>query len=225
MTLRHLIIYAKRPLPGYAKTRLGAAIGDEQAAGVYARLLYTLLTDVAAADWPHTTIELSVAAPEDKGFFEAAFPEFIMRSQTEGDLGRRMAHSFNRAFDEGAEQVVLTGSDVPDLSSDILQAAFQALDTPSPQQQGHPGVIGPTDDGGYYVIGMRAPGADLFHGITWSTASVLTETEALAQRHGIALTRLKKLSDIDEGMGYQHWREQLLKRPQSINARGSTMDQ
>lgn len=223
MSRRHLIIYAKRPQPGHAKTRLGAAIGSRQAAGVYARLLYTLLTNVIAAGLPETTIELSVADSEDRPFFEAAFPECRVRPQIQGDLGDRMAHSFNQAFDEGATQIVLTGSDVPGLSIDIIRAAFTTLrptrrrGAPSPGAP-TPGVVGPTTDGGYYLIGMQAPGADLFHDVTWSTASVLAETEALARQKNVSLSRLQMLSDIDELSEYRTWRDDLIERTRSTRA-------
>ena len=101
---RHLIVYAKRPLPGQAKTRLGACIGPEEAAGVYARLLYGYLLDIIAhhqgisdRDALVGRLELSVASPDDVGFFSLAFPEFLVRPQIKGDLGQRMAHSFNQA--------------------------------------------------------------------------------------------------------------------------------
>ncbi len=205
---QRLIIYAKRPLGRYAKTRLGAEIGTEQAAGVYARLLYTLLIDVTSADLPNTVLELSVAAPEDIAYFESAFPEFMVRAQLTGNLGTRMAHTFAHAFEAGAESVVLCGSDIPDLTAAVLKQAFAALDIPD-ESGAIPGVIGPAADGGYYLIGMRAPGAPLFEGIAWSTAAVLAQTLALARRHHVRLTRLPSLSDVDVSTDYDTWRKSL----------------
>jgi rSAM/selenodomain-associated transferase 1 len=178
---RHLIVYAKCPLPGYAKTRLGAAIGETQAAGIYARLLYAYLLDLLHVDLGDLHIELHVAAPAGVPFFAAAFSEFTVHPQVEGDLGQRMAASFEPAFAAGATAVVLTGSDVPGLDSHTIRMAFDALQTT-------PVVIGPASDGGYYLIGMRAPGASLFEGIAWSTAHVLAQTEALAREQGLAIT-------------------------------------
>lgn len=198
---RHLIVYAKRPLPGYAKTRLGAVIGAEQAAGVYARLLYTYLLDLLRPDLAETRIELSVASPADAPFFAEAFPELVVRPQIKGDLGQRMKASFEQAFAEGAETAVLTGSDIPGLDAESVRAAFDALESA-------PVVLGPSNDGGYYLIGMRAPGADLFRGIAWSTARVLTQTEALAQARDLAITYLPKRSDIDVAADWKRWRQQ-----------------
>jgi rSAM/selenodomain-associated transferase 1 len=187
---RHLIVYAKRPLPGYAKTRLGAAIGAEQAAGVYARLLYTYLLDLLRADLADTRIELAVAAPADVPFFAVAFPELAVRPQVGTDLGQRMAASFAQAFAQGADAVVLTGSDVPDLDAHLVQAAFDALETA-------PVAVGPATDGGYYLIGLRAPGAPLFDGIEWGTDRVLAQTEALIQARGVSAIYLPEQFDVD----------------------------
>lgn len=200
---RHLVVYAKRPLPGYAKSRLGADIGEEQAAGVYARLLYAYLVDLLCADLTETRIELCVASSADVPFFGGAFPELVVCHQVEGDLGQRMQASFERAFAGGAEAVVLTGSDIPGLNSRIVRAAFDALDT-------SPVVIGPARDGGYYLIGMRAPGAPLFEGVEWSTDCVLAQTEALASAQGLDIVRMPELHDIDTIEEYMRWRQQAL---------------
>ncbi|MCU0521537.1 MAG: TIGR04282 family arsenosugar biosynthesis glycosyltransferase [Anaerolineae bacterium] len=202
---RHLIIYARRPLARYVKTRLGAEIGDEEAAGVYGRLLYTLLCDVACADLPDTTLEIAVAAPEDVAYFRDAFPEFTVHPQTVGDLGERISASFALAYSEGAASVVLTGSDIPELTAAVIQEAFSALERRCAPGV-TPGVIGPAADGGYYLIGMYAPGAPLFRGIAWSTSRVLAQTEALARSHQVALASLPELADVDVGADYKRWR-------------------
>ena len=195
---QHLIVYAKRPLPGYAKTRLAACIGAEEAAGVYARLLYGYLLDLLRAGLVETCVELAVAAPEDAPFFTEAFPELLVRPQVAGDLGARMAASFARAFAAGAERVVLTGSDIPDLDGGIVRAAFAMLEN-------SPVVIGPSHDGGYYLLGLRAPGAPVFDGIAWSTGAVLAQTEALACAADLPLAYLPILADLDTVEDYRAW--------------------
>ena len=194
---RHVIVYAKRPLPGYAKTRLGAAIGSERAAGVYARLLYFYLLDLIGAGLG-VTIELSVASLADVPFFDHAFPELLVRPQIEGHLGQRMAASFEHAFSVGAECVILTGSDIPGLDGKLVRAAFDALETT-------PLVLGPAADGGYYLIGMRAPGARLFENIAWSTERVLAQTAALAQAQGLSIAYLPQQSDMDVRDDFVRW--------------------
>jgi hypothetical protein len=194
-----LIVYAKRPLPGRAKTRLGAAIGHAAAAGVYARLLYAYLFDLLEANLGDTRVVLSVAAPEDVAFFAEAFPELTVRAQVAGDLGQRMAASFEWVFAAGAEQAVLTGSDVPGLGSETVNAAFVAL-------KQAPLVIGPAADGGYYLLGMRAPGVDLFTGVAWSTEDVLDQTTVLAATHGLDVVYLPQRADLDTEADWVRWR-------------------
>ena len=209
---RHLIVYAKRPLPGYAKTRLGAAIGAEQAAGVYARLLYTYLLDLLRADLADARIELAVASPAGVPFFADAFPELVVRPQVGTDLGQRMAASFAQAFAQGADAVVLTGSDIPGLDGHLVQAAFDALESA-------PVVLGPAADGGYYLIGLHAPGAPLFDGIEWGTGRVLAQTEALIQARGIRAIYLPEQFDVDTAEELLRFRSQ---SPQRRHVRDDT---
>ncbi len=153
---------------------------------------------------PDTAVELAVATPDDCAYFESAFPEFLVRPQAPGDLGTRMAVSFERAFEEGADTVVLVGSDIPGLTVAIIRNAFGVLRT-APVDGVIPGVIGPAADGGYYLIGMQAPGAPLFDEIAWSTSEVLTQTETSAQAHHISLVRLPELTDMDVVEDYGVW--------------------
>jgi rSAM/selenodomain-associated transferase 1 len=203
---QYLIVYAKQPTPGYAKTRLGATIGSQQAAGVYARLLYAYLLQLLHANLTDTTVELSVASSSDVPYFAAAFPEFTVHPQVEGDLGRRMAASFEQAFAAGADSVVLTGSDIPRLDIQTLRAAFCAL-------KAAPVVVGPASDGGYYLIGMRTPGAPLFEGVSWSSKHTLAQTEALAQAQGIAISYLPEQSDLDTQEDFERWHKSLTNDP------------
>ncbi len=199
---RHLIIYAKRPLPGHAKTRLAASIGDEAAAGVYMRLLCEYLLALTSADFEHISIELSVAEADDVPFFTGAFPELAVRPQVEGDLGTRMETSFRQAFESGAETAVLTGTDIPGLNRRTVEEAFCKLEEV-------PVVIGPAEDGGYYLIGMRAPGAPLFYGVAWSSERVLAQTEALASNCGLEIGYLPRRWDVDTEADFERWQKEL----------------
>jgi rSAM/selenodomain-associated transferase 1 len=202
---KRLIIYAKRPFPGYAKTRLGSSLGIEASAGIYARLLYSYLFDLLHDTELSHCIELSVTSENDVSYFKLAFPEFTVRPQVEGDLGFRMESSFQRAFKEGVECAVLTGSDIPGLTNQLIHQAFKILEH-------HPVAIGPAADGGYYLIGQRVPGIKLLDGITWSTNTVLEQTKALATRLGHSLVYLPTLADMDEKTDYQQWKTHLKKK-------------
>jgi rSAM/selenodomain-associated transferase 1 len=194
-----LIVYARRPLPGNAKTRLTAAIGEEEAAGVYARILCGYPLRLIKADLDGVSLELSVASVFDIPFFAAAFPEFDVRAQREGDLGQRLAASFEASFAASARSVVVTASDTPGLDPGLVRAAFDALEETLL-------VIGPCADGGYYLLGMQAPGASLFGGVDWGTSRVLEQTATLTRAAGLEMTYLTGRTDVDTIEDLAIWR-------------------
>lgn len=195
---KHLIAYAKRPLPGYAKTRLGEEIGLEESAGVYARFLYRCLLELVALGQDSIHVELSVASEADMAFFRLAFPEFRLSVQVGADLGQRFTRSFQAAFERGAGAVVVIGTDIPDLERSTILSAFAALDE-------NEVVLGPSADGGYYLIGTRAKNANLFECIDWSSEVVLQQTETLIRRQQLTLKFLPALADIDTRADFQRW--------------------
>jgi rSAM/selenodomain-associated transferase 1 len=195
---KHLLVYAKRPLPGYTKTRLGESIGMEEAAGVYARFLYRCLLALVNLDRTEIRIELSLASSSDIRYFERAFPEFLISTQIGSDLGERFTQSFQDAFERGAESVVTIGTDIPGLDRSIILAAFEAL-------REHDVVIGPDTDGGYYLIGTDIKAAKLFRNIDWSSEWVLQQTEHLVNAQGLKIHFLPTLSDVDTDVDYRRW--------------------
>jgi uncharacterized protein len=198
---KHVIVYARRPEAGKSKTRLGASIGYQQAAGVYARMLFSYLHDLLKAeDLRDVQITLSVAEEESADFFKAAYPEFRVVMQIQGGLGERMKASFDDVFALGAEAVVLTGSDIPLLDSDRVAEAFVRLEDAQV-------VIGPAEDGGYFLIGMQHPGWDVFRDIPWSTDAVLERTEAQAAAVGLRSELLQGTFDLDTVAEYKRWVE------------------
>jgi rSAM/selenodomain-associated transferase 1 len=107
-----------------------------------------------------------------------------------GDLGERLARTFESAFASGAERVVIIGSDCPEVKSADIRTAWKELKT-------HDLVVGPAIDGGYWLIGMRQAHPQLFDGITWSSEKVLGETLQRARSLGLSIQLLRILSDID----------------------------
>ena len=195
---KHLIAYAKKPLPGYAKTRLGDKIGFEESAGVYARLLYQCLLELVELNRDEVSVELSLASDSDIAFFNLAFPEFQISTQIDADLGQRLTHSFRKAFDDGVDAVIVIGTDIPDLDRPIIQSAFDAL-------KENDVVIGPDADGGYYLIGTRAKTAVLFEDIDWSSELVLQQTVQLIHSQGFSIEHLCTLSDVDTHTDFKRW--------------------
>jgi rSAM/selenodomain-associated transferase 1 len=200
----HLVIYARTPIAGYTKTRLAKGIGAQAAAGVYARLLYSLSVEVERSIQQaplHVTLSLSSEA--DISFFLAAFPEWRVTHQVDGDLGERMTASLQEEFSAGAEKVVLIGSDIPFLSSDLIQQAFVKLDDCEV-------LFGPTVDGGFYLIGTTIAELAIFKGVAWSTETVLLDCQQNAINQGFTVDILAKLFDMDTQKEYFLWKQRLL---------------
>jgi len=188
-----IVIFAKAPVSGLAKTRLIPALGADQAARLARRMLLRTLREAqAAAVGP---VELCVTpGPSDPAW--ADWPPragIAWSEQSEGDLGARMADAFGRAFVDGFRRVLLVGSDLPDLPGALFETAFAALGH-------HHAVIGPTLDGGYYLIGFRPQTflPAVFQTIPWGTTRVLAETLAVFRRHGLSVHQLPVWRDIDD---------------------------
>ena len=197
----HLLIFAREPVLGRVKTRLAADIGPEAALAVYRELLALTAAAVTAsavpatvwlAEAPHPAADAAQPRPE--------WPDLPWRVQPPADqLGERMAHAFDTAFAAGAGRVVVIGTDCPGLRPAILQQAFAALEA-------HDVVVGPAEDGGYYLLGLRERQPALFANKDWSTATVLPDTLADAARLGLRVARLPVLHDVDSGRDLEAWR-------------------
>jgi rSAM/selenodomain-associated transferase 1 len=118
--------------------------------------------------------------------------------QVEGDLGTRIEAAFNYVFRQGARKAVIVASDVPDLSAEIIEKAISAL-------IGNDIVIGPTNDGGYYLLGMNRLHSDLFRDVTWSTTKVYDETLSIVEYLGLKVHCLRALDDIDTEEDLHRW--------------------
>lgn len=182
------------PRTGQVKTRLIPMLGVRGATRLYAAFLDDTV-DIAR-QIAGVTRELWVAQHRDGlRSLEQRYADFVIRSQPSGDLGDRMRGTFDSTFGEGAEQVLLIGSDHPTLPASYLKRGFEAL------KEAHL-VLGPTEDGGYYTVGLRRaawpPASGLFDGIAWSTAKVLTQTRQRAEALGLRYVELPIWYDVDE---------------------------
>jgi len=195
---RHLIIFGKLPLPGRCKSRLAEQVGADEAAGVYARLLLAAASRLSRLTQEGITVELSLATAQGRAYFSGAFPELSVTEQSEGDLGMRMRTAFERAFNDGATNAVLVGSDIPDMSRDAVMRAFEALERVGL-------VLGPADDGGYVLIGMHGHAHPVFDDIDWGQSDVLKRTTCEADRLGISYELLESLRDLDTVSDLRAW--------------------
>tara|TARA_B100000029_G_scaffold483413_1_gene534569 strand:- start:474 stop:1100 length:627 start_codon:yes stop_codon:yes gene_type:complete len=183
MSQPRVIVFVKAPRPGQVKTRLAATIGPEAACAAYREMVGTLLTNLTPL--PHLELRYT---PDDA--LDEVSPwlrnHWTAVPQGPGDLGKRM----HRAFAEAGGPAILIGSDCPEITTTDIEEAFDALHK-------YDGVIGPAEDGGYWLIGLRLPCPALFQGIEWSTTSVLKATLQCAKQSGLSLYPLRKLSDLD----------------------------
>ena len=184
-----VVIFAKAPVPGLAKTRLIPALGADGAAQLAARMLERTVADAGAAGLgvPELCATPEPNAPEWRGRAPAGVRS---TTQGEGNLGERLARAAGRVIEEG-EGVLLIGTDCPELDAERLRAAARKLET-------HDAVIYPASDGGYVLLGLRRFDPSLFSGIAWSTSTVAADTAARVAALGWTLFTGDTLSDIDE---------------------------
>lgn len=181
-----LLVFIRNPQLGKVKTRLARTVGDVEALRIYHILLEK--TRVAALGVEvERWLFYSDFIDKNDNWQEADFSKKI---QSSGDLGERMEQAFRDAFEAGANKVVIIGSDCPGLTGVILQMAFDKLDETD-------FVLGPTLDGGYYLLGMKELEGMVFHGIEWSTGTVLVRTLQKIQAAGKSCALLPVLSDVD----------------------------
>ena len=185
-----LIVFAKAPVPGYAKTRLAPALGPEGAAHLAHRLLDHAVDTAVAAQVG--AVELSVSPETGHPAFDrlAGRHALTLSTQGVGDLGARMHRALERAL-QLHPRALLIGTDAPSIGIDYLRAAAAALQT-------HDAVLGPAADGGYTLIGLTRSSPALFDDMPWSTAAVLAETRRRLTAAGLRHVELATLVDIDE---------------------------
>ena len=186
-----IAIFARWPEPGKAKTRLIPALGEQGAADVYARLLEMTVHEARESGLP---FHLRVTG-DDPARFKAWLGENLdVRDQGDGDLGAKLA----RVPVPG----IMIGSDCPGLTAALLREAASVL----PNRDA---VIGPAQDGGYWLLGLKEPCPELFADMAWSTPEVFPETLRRLEAAGISPHLLPELVDIDTGDDLDAWPELL----------------
>lgn len=194
--IQALAIFCKIPERGFVKTRLAASVGDQKALEIYLELLK--ITDQETKPFSSSRHLFLLSALEDSIekmrstlqqqdlFID---PKINFAVQQGENLGLRMFAAFKNLF-KNHRSVVLIGCDLPDLTSALISKAFDAL-------QSNDLVIGPSCDGGYYLIGLKKEMPDLFKEISWSSEKVLKQTLERAERLSLKVQLLEKLRDID----------------------------
>lgn len=184
-TQKGLIIFLRNPVSGKVKTRLAAGVGADAALQIYRKLVAHTLK-AAAQSGARVYLFYDESLPE----IARRTPDVEYRLQEGKDLGARMYHAFQSLQVDGCDQSVIIGSDCPEITGDHIRRAFDSL-------REYDSVVGPADDGGYYLLGLTSPHPSLFTGKNWSTESVLEDTLADIRLLGWSFTTLPTLTDID----------------------------
>jgi len=184
-----LLVVAKRPVAGQTKTRLCPPLTGEAAAALYACFLHDTLDVMRQVpDVGRGIVYLPEAAGD---YFSALAPDMQLSLQQGTDLGERLDHLLTAALEAGACQAVVMDSDSPTLPADYLVQAFDALSGPNDV------VLGPCEDGGYYLIGLKRPQPRLLRDVQMSTPYVVRDTLALAEQLDLQVALLPSWYDVD----------------------------
>jgi len=189
---RALLVIAKRPAPGQTKTRLSPPLSGEEAARLYECFLQDML-DIARAV-PGVTRLINYWPKQEAAYFRQLAPDFDLIPQMGKRLGERLDNALSHCLSRGFEQAVITTSDSPSLPPPYLKQAFDLLDTADV-------VLGPCDDGGYYLIGLKQPQPRLLLDVKMSTPTVAADTLALAKEEGLKTALLPTWYDVDTVAG------------------------
>jgi rSAM/selenodomain-associated transferase 1 len=183
-------IMAKWPRAGEVKTRLCPPLALAEAAALYRCFLLDKIDQVRAL---RGALPVIAYTPDDaRGGFEALAPDFTLMPQRGADLGARLLVTLTTLIERGHAGAIAVDSDTPTLPIGFLQQAVDLLADPAVDL-----VLGPTEDGGYYLIGMRVARPVLFEAIPWSTSRVLALTLERAERAGLKVVCLTPWSDVD----------------------------
>ena len=190
---RAIALFAKAPTPGFVKTRLVPPLSAEEAADLaLAFLIDSTAAMLRAAARCDAQAALFYSPADAAPWFRSVLGERICYyPQREGDLTERLAGAYRTLAEAGCDTVCFIGADSPTLPEGTIDAAFAGL-------REHDLAIGPAQDGGYYLLAMRAANVEIFSGIAWSTEHVLQQTRAAAQRLGLSVSPLPMWYDVDD---------------------------
>lgn len=204
--MTHLVIFAKAPVSGFAKTRLIPALGAEGAAALAQRMLDHTLAHALAAGMQSVVLCMS-PAPLDSAWQHVPLPQAVEQTyQGDGDLGARMNRAVERTLALQQGSVLVIGTDCPALTAVQLREAAHQLEK-------HDAVLIPAADGGYVLIGLRATCPTLFADMAWSTKVVASETLSRMASLGLHVWLGQVLNDIDESADLKHLPESLKNDP------------
>jgi len=183
-----LIVFLKYPEPGKVKTRLAREIGNAEAADLYRGFVETILENTKSGSYDRVLFY----SPLDRvgEFIKWLGPEEVLSPQDGKDLGERLQNAFSKVFDRGVKKVVAIGTDSPFIDESTIKEAFAELEE-------NDCVVGPSKDGGYYLLGLSVQTTELFKDIQWSTSVVFDQTLKRAEDSGLKICLMENGYDID----------------------------
>lgn len=185
-----ILFFLRLPEEGRVKTRLATAIGQDRATELYGRFVEDM---IATLDKIDIDVRCCYQPPGAGVTLSNWLGHHRSYARQEGDdLGQRMGNAFRAVFKGGVRQAIVIGSDVPDLAAERVEQAFQDM-------QANDVVIGPSSDGGYYLLGFDAACfvPDVFEGISWGTSRVFDQTMSVLERHGLRVGVQPVWHDVD----------------------------
>ena len=189
-----IILFTRFPQPGRVKTRMIDRLGPQGAAQLHTKMTEQVICQIQPAlQTRKMQLQIYYCGGSQQEMADWLGRNCTLCIQQGNDLGRRMEHAFAQTIQQGAERILLIGADCPDINADIITSGLEKLNS-------HDLVLGPTADGGYYLIGLCAPGNKtkiLFNSINWGTDQVLEQTLIQARKGGLSCTLLPQLHDID----------------------------
>ncbi len=183
-----LLIFVKYPQPKAVKTRLAAAIGDNLAADFYQTLTELIIQMTASENYKR--IVYYTPADKKKNIEKWLGQEILSCPQQGRSLGERLQNAFAQIFEQGAKKIIAIGSDAPLVTCADINKAFYMLGK-------NPCVMGPSEDGGYYLIGLKANDPIIFQGIEWGSSRVFDQTVSRLNDRKITFECLPDSFDID----------------------------
>lgn len=200
---RALIIMAKAPLAGTVKTRLQPVFSAEQCAGLAACFLTDTINKSNSLENQKLIIAYSPAG-EKKYFNKFAHPKTSFVEQKGNNLGEKMSSAFEFAFGQKAGAAVMIGTDSPTFPVDFIEQAFEFLETNSDA------VLGKTEDGGFYLIGLRRLDERIFEGVQWSSAKTFGQVRENIMKLNWHLREVPSWYDVDEPSDVKQLKQEFL---------------
>lgn len=202
---RAIIIMTKIPRAGNVKTRLQPFLSAEQSA----ELATVFLSDTAekARNVCDKTIIAFAPPDENDALIKFVLPHNIFVAQNGKDLGERMFNAFKFAFENGSDSVVMIGTDSPSSPAEVIEQAFELLENSD-------AVLGESEDGGYYLIGLKTLRKEVFENIEWSSPETFVQTVRNVEKCGLKLSFVPKWFDVDFPEDLERLRKELRENPQ-----------